>query len=140
MMALILAEDKHLKEKSGVTSSGESVSASALFGKHGKQAHGKSKGKCFNCGKPGHFADDPKCERYRLPQPHAIQEEDETNSSSSSSPEEDLNDTSIPEHQDKIPLDNESEGEWTLEPYKEEYIGCIYDQNDEFHEFLGHIR
>ncbi|KIK51937.1 hypothetical protein GYMLUDRAFT_64535 [Collybiopsis luxurians FD-317 M1] len=79
---------------------------------------------CYACGKPGHFANDPKCERHGKSHLYAIQDEG-MGTTPKPIPEttEKMTEDSIPASENIDPSDNESEGEWALEPYEEDYVG-----------------
>src|SRR5215471_233719 len=83
---------------------------------------------CYACGKPGHFANDPTCERYGKPRLYAVQEESESQQEESNDPPEDKD---IPQLQEVVDSDDESEGEWALEPYEDNYVGQMYEDEDE---------
>ncbi|KAJ3751651.1 hypothetical protein EV360DRAFT_16955, partial [Lentinula raphanica] len=97
---------------------------------------------CYGCGKIGHYANDPKCERYGQPRLYSIQEE-ETENSSQPIALMNVQDHDIEEDVPPgapIESDDESEGEWALEPYEDEYVGRMYDDEDEdMIEFFGQI-
>ncbi|KAL0565039.1 hypothetical protein V5O48_016994, partial [Marasmius crinis-equi] len=90
---------------------------------------------CFNCGDPGHFANDPKCRRYGMPRLFVISEEEldlelENNAEEAS-----------PEPQDQTEDHSEdvsSEGEYFLEEY-EDYGGYINDDGSDYDDQLGQI-
>jgi hypothetical protein len=94
---------------------------------------------CYGCGKPGHFANDPTCERYGQPRMYVIQEEDEQEEIESPPiVEEEIQNDESPNISD--PTNEESsEGEYTLEPYEDEYVGRLYDDDDDFSDYYGRI-
>ncbi|KAJ3717171.1 hypothetical protein C8R42DRAFT_724803 [Lentinula raphanica] len=97
---------------------------------------------CYGCGKIGHYANDPKCERYGQPRLYSIQEE-ETENSSQPIALMNVQDHDIEEDVPPgapIESDDESEGEWALEPYEDEYVGRMYnDEDEDMIEFFGQI-
>ncbi|KAK1225536.1 hypothetical protein PQX77_011526 [Marasmius sp. AFHP31] len=89
---------------------------------------------CFKCGKPGHYANNPTCERYGLSSLFAINEELDP-------PEDNVVDNDdTPEN---TPSDHgsggeTSEGEYVTEPY-EDYGGYIVNGDSDFDDWMGQI-
>ena len=93
---------------------------------------------CYACGKPGHYANDPKCERYGKPRLFAIREDDSIEDSEHPNvpppeDEDEVNDP-IPELLEMDNSDKESsDGEYAdLDDYDEPYMGRLEEDDDFF--------
>ncbi|KAJ3720047.1 hypothetical protein C8R42DRAFT_643332 [Lentinula raphanica] len=102
---------------------------------------GKPSQLCYACGKVGHYANDPSYERYGQSRMYSIQEEDQPSASTSVDIQKvaDLPED-VPEAVPVSDSESESDGEWLLAPYEDDYVGHMYEDDDEdMNEFMATI-